>query len=188
MWNLPIKTDWMAVQMKHEQTRRYAQEIFEVVANHPYDKALEIGCAWGVSTLSILLAQPKGHLTSVDPNTHTKAPAEVMENNLPLRWKFVEARSENFWKTNREKFDLVYIDGSHLYKNVHIDLTEGWEALNPGGLLMIDDFTHKKNREYDPTSSEVMYGVSLACWQLVQDKQIKDIRTKPHHILYMRKP
>lgn len=187
MFKLPMHTEWMKKQMEHEPTRRYAQEITEVVKEYGYKNAVEIGCAWGVSTLAILMAGD-GKLTSVDSNPKTEAPNEVEANGFQDRWRFVGMRSEDFWKGNGDTYDLVYIDGSHLYNDVYIDLNQGWDALEPGGLLMIDDFTHKNNRHYDPAALESIYGVSYACWQLVQERQIRDIRTKPYHILYMRKP
>jgi predicted O-methyltransferase YrrM len=184
-WTLPQKTKWMASQMNHEPTRQYAEELSELVAlycdSYPEQKEykmLEIGCAWGVSTLSILLANKKIHLTSVDKN-ETKADQEVAANDLLDRWNFINCPSETFWgSVSKETYDLIYIDGSHLYDDVKNDLLQAWDRITSGGLLIIDDYTHPKNIAGDPTrNNEAEYGISLACWELISEKQITDIRT-----------
>jgi len=66
-WKLPEKTDWIKKQNQHEPTRSYAEEIYKIVQKFPYEYALEIGSAWGVSALAILTAGD-GHLLSIDPD------------------------------------------------------------------------------------------------------------------------
>ena len=184
-WELPIKTEWMKSQMKHEPSRKYSEEIFNLVKKNPYENALEVGAAWGLSTLAILLAG-EGNLTSVDKDDPKyggiKAPEEVKVNELEHRWKFILEDSRNFWEKNEDKigtYDLIYIDGSHIYEDVYNDLCQGWRYLKKGGLLLLDDFTHKNNKTG-------MYGVSLAAWLLVAEQRITEVRTTPR-ILYFRK-
>ena len=38
-----------------------------------------------------------------------------------------------------QKWDLVYIDGSHEYKDVKFDVTRVLDSLNINGLLVLDD-------------------------------------------------
>lgn len=40
----------------------------------------------------------------------------------------------------REKYDLIYIDGSHVAKDVIIDAVLAWELLKIDGILMFDDY------------------------------------------------
>lgn len=182
-WKLPTKTDYMKAQMEHDRTREYAEQIYTIVKeNKPdYKTALEIGAAWGVSALSILLAG-EGHLTSVDKNLNIKAPEEVAAAGLNSRHVATIQPSEDFWKENTTKFDIVYIDGSHLYEDVANDFFEGWEALKKGGLFMVDDYIHPNNHrvEVDDDVPYVVYGISLALWELVHAKQIKQIGTRSH--------
>jgi hypothetical protein len=42
-----------------------------------------------------------------------------------------------------ERFDLIYVDGSHAYDNVFIDYYYGMRALKKNGLLLFDDCTTK---------------------------------------------
>lgn len=181
MFKLPTTTDWMIDQMNHEPTRQYAEDICNMVANWlawggDACKALEIGSAWGVSTLAILGVHSDINLTSVDPDK-TKAYSEVEANGLTKRWKGVEARSNAFWRENKETFDLIYIDGSHLFQDVYDDLFQAWEVLNPGGLLMVDDWTHKLNKDIDMDAKEPIFGVSYALCCFIGEKDIRTQRT-----------
>lgn len=177
-WKLPEKTDWMVKQMKHEPTREYAEEIYNCVKeNKPdYKDALEIGAAWGVSTLSILLAG-EGNLTSVDINPKVRAHEEVQYNNFWPRWKFYHGWSKDFWLGNREKYDLVYIDGGHSYELAHLDIHNGWLALEAGGLFIVDDVVHKYNKEVDKEAKEPHYGVAIAVMEHIVNNNITQIGT-----------
>lgn len=172
-FTLPQTTDWMKEQMLHEPTYRYSKEIYGVVKDFPYESALEIGCIWACSTLSILTAG-KGKLLSVDPipqnNPNMHAMVEVRHNGLTDRWGYFTGRSREFWEKNDKTFDLIYIDGSHNYADVKLDLYEAWKVLKPGGLLMTDDTWHKGNISGD-------YGTAVATWEFIKDHKITKINT-----------
>lgn len=183
-WTLPIKSDWMKRNMVHEPTRQYAQEIYELVKLSNYKEALEIGSCWGVSALSILTAG-EGHLTAVDSGkTHFLNETEL--NGFTERCTYHEMRSDNFWQNNKKKFDLIYIDGSHLYDDVKNDLFEAWKVVNPKGLLMWDDYDHPANRKVDLNQKFSEYGVSLASWEFIKANNITKIHTGAR-LLYIYK-
>lgn len=166
-WSLPIKTDWMKSQSTHEPSMQYAKDIYKVASGLNNFVAMEVGAAWGFSTLAILEAGAKS-LLSVDPNLnaqgHNEAEANGYENHV-----WTSCRSEVYWNENQAKYDLIYIDGSHLYDDVKNDLYQAWERLNSNGLLMVDDWDHKKNILNDPDNGFAEYGVSLACWEFWRD-------------------
>lgn len=177
-WKLPIKTDWMDKQMKHEPSREYAQEIYWMVkfGRKNYREACEIGNAWGISTLAILIAG-KGNLTTVDKSDPAVAVAEVTANGLMGRTKFVSEPSDKFWQKNANKYDLIYIDGSHLYADIKNDLYQAWECLEDKGLMFWDDYNHPKNIENDPSNGQAEYGIALASLEFMHDKKINFIHT-----------
>lgn len=173
-WTLPIKTDHMAEQAKHKPSLQYAQDIHRVALWLNNFTALEIGGAWGLSTLAILEAGAK-HLTTVDPNLNIKAKIESEANGYENH-TWTVCRSDKFWAENLEvEYDLIYIDGSHIYKDVKNDLYEGWKRLSGGGgsYLLVDDWDHSKNILSDKEESE--YGVSLACFEFWRDHKVMDI-------------
>lgn len=167
-WGLPIKTEWMRSQSTHIPSMEYAKDIHAVASRLKNFSALEVGAAWGFSTLAILEAGAK-HLTSVDNNLSIMAPSEAKANGYGDKYVWWAGRSANYWAENKTKYDLIYIDGSHLYTDVKNDLYMAWDRLNPGGLLLADDFDHKNNIRVDLNGEFSMYGVSLACWEFFRD-------------------
>lgn len=164
-WAIPVKTDWMHSQANHKPSMLYAQDIYKVASRLKDFTALEIGMAWGFSTLALLEAGAK-HLTSVDPNILAKGKEESEANGYENHvWTC--CKSETYWQENETKFDLIYVDGSHLYDDVSNDLTQAWQRLNPGGLLLIDDWDHRNNIKAEGDTTE--YGVSLACFEFWRD-------------------
>jgi hypothetical protein len=47
--------------------------------------------------------------------------------------------SDNFFFKNMEKFDVVFVDGLHLYEQVIRDTVNSWNCLNNGGYIVIHD-------------------------------------------------
>lgn len=168
-WKIPVKTPWMEDQSNHEPSMRYAEDIHRVASRLPKDfTALEIGAAWGFSTLAIIEAGAK-HITSVDSDLNIKAPSEVEANGYTDKFVWWAGKSKTYWEENQTKYDLIYIDGSHLYDDVKNDLYQAWDRLNEGGLLLADDFDHKNNIKVDVNGEFSIYGVSLACWEFWRD-------------------
>lgn len=51
----------------------------------------------------------------------------------------IKATSDDFFKHNKNKFDLIFIDGLHEYKQVIRDIINSLNALNNMGIILIDD-------------------------------------------------
>lgn len=47
-------------------------------------------------------------------------------------------------KVKTNSIDIIYIDGSHLAKDVLFDIVNSWELLKEGGLLILDDYGMKQ--------------------------------------------
>lgn len=63
-----------------------------------------------------------------------------------------------------ESYDLIYVDGSHLAKDVLTDLVFAWRLLKMGGLMICDDYQH--TRHLDPLWTPKMpIDHFLACFQ-----------------------
>lgn len=166
-WQIPVKTAWMKTQESHEPSMSYAKDIHKVASLLEDFTALEVGSAWGLSTLAILEAGAKS-LVSVDPNLNAEGANEAKANGYGDRYSWTVTRSDTFWRENENvSYDLIYIDGSHLYEDVRNDLYEAWKRLNKDGLLLLDDWDHAKNRVSEGEFSE--YGVSLAAFEFWRD-------------------
>ena len=51
--------------------------------------------------------------------------------------------SSEAFKILKNKFDLIYIDGNHLYNYVLDDLEKSLNIINYNGLIVLDDFMMK---------------------------------------------
>lgn len=184
-WMMPEVTDWAISQNTHEATRSYGQEIYDIAKQREHTKALEIGSAWGVSAMAILMATD-AHLYAVDPDPTNHAITEIPANKLDDRFTFYLARSEDFWKENQRTFDLIFLDGSHLYEDFKNDAFEAWKVLEPNGVVIIDDICHKANRGVDTNGKFSEYGISLGAWEFIKEHKIEHIHTTTR-LLYIYK-
>lgn len=184
---MPGNTPWARGCNRDTGVRAYGEQLNAIAKRYPYEAALEIGCAWAVSTMAILTAQDHGVLTSVDIDPDVQATEEVKANDYESRWTFVLADSKAFWKSNTETFDLVFVDGDHSIETARTDLFEAWRALRPGGVLVIDDVLHAANLDRTAGAEGYLFGVAYASWQLVFHHQIREVRTTPR-LLYIPKP
>ena len=103
---------------------------------------LEIGSFEGSSALFVLKNFITTKLYCVD-SWNDKYEYKRFIFNLKKfkgRYKFFKRTSDNFFSKNSEKFDLIYVDGSHTKSQVFKDIKNSWKILNIGGLIICDDF------------------------------------------------
>ena len=51
--------------------------------------------------------------------------------------------SDDFFLTNKKKFDLIYIDGNHLFEFVKRDIFNSLKFITEDGIIMLDDYALK---------------------------------------------
>jgi hypothetical protein len=54
--------------------------------------------------------------------------------------------SDEFFKQNTEKFDIIFIDGLHESEQVYIDIMNSLDALEDGGTILTHDMNPQKKR------------------------------------------
>jgi hypothetical protein len=104
--------------------------INSFIEKNGYKDYLEIGIASGICRDSIKVENK----TTVDPDTRSNKPDYLMT-------------SDDFFTQNREKFDVVFIDGLHEAPQVYKDIHNALECLKDGGMIFCHDML--------PTSEEV---------------------------------
>ena len=57
----------------------------------------------------------------------------------PFRIADIKKSSDNFFKTNKRKFDLIFIDGLHEFDQVLRDFENSIQSTNEDGIILIDD-------------------------------------------------
>ena len=98
--------------------------INELISLKKYNSFLEIGCDKNVNFSNVLISKKIG----VDPNsggTH-------------------KMTSDDFFRDNKEKFDLIFIDGLHETNQVDRDIENSLKFINKGGTILLHDCLPKK--------------------------------------------
>jgi predicted O-methyltransferase YrrM len=109
--------------------------------------ALEIGSFEGRSALWFLeniLTHPTDSITCVD--IWVGPYEKLFDDNVtaspePNKVIKIKRRSdEALRKLKPNSFDFIYVDGSHIAKDVLMDAVLAWDLLKPGGYIIFDDY------------------------------------------------
>ncbi len=151
---------------------------------------LEIGVFEGASTcwlLEEMCKHPGSTLTAVDPFSFcgtdpSDAHHSVAECTTSLRrffhnasgcqqlgkLRFLQQRSDEFFRENRATFDFCYIDGSHVLSDVLDDLRAARACMKPGGLIWMDDYLYEWRQDYAEKIDEAVRELCLNSETLVE--------------------
>lgn len=106
-------------------TFNFPQEIFRwhllqyIIDKYDYKNYLEIGCDQDQSFSKIIIDNKVG----VDP----------------VSGGTIRNTSDNFFINNKEKFDIIFIDGLHHYEQVIKDIYNALKILNENGHILVHD-------------------------------------------------
>ena len=111
--------------------------LFGLTRDLKPSRILEIGTLHGFSALLMALAAPRALLTTLNP-----VGAEVARARGYLRGcanvTVVARASWDYLRTDRESYDLVFVDGDH--RRVALDLP-WFQRLRLGGLMLFHDYS-----------------------------------------------
>lgn len=137
--------------MRDAELQWLAEKVYSLASDQ---RILEIGSWCGRSTVA-MADNTAAVITAVDtwkgtPNEHERflvdKPKEwlwkTFQKNTGMR-KVEPFRgpSRDFFRQNDLKFDFIFIDGSHYYNDVRIDIIECAKILAPGGILCGHDYS-----------------------------------------------
>lgn len=135
---------------------------------------LEIGSGWGLSACAFLL-NSNAILTTIDPRDRLEE-FERRTKMMGVRNRITrifgrsgkncedkrhQSEKFNLLESLSQKFDVVYIDGSHEYEDVFYDLTHSLNLAKK--FILADDYFHKENFGGS-------YGVAKAISQIAKNK------------------
>ena len=123
-FNKKIKYNWESF------PRRY-DIINKIIIKRNYTSYLEIGCFKDETFNQINIKKKIG----VDP---------VSGGNLRMT-------SDKFFIENKEKFDLIFIDGLHVYEQVIKDIFNSIKILKENGIILVHDCLPRKLWYQTPT-------------------------------------
>jgi predicted O-methyltransferase YrrM len=119
---------------------------------------LEIGSFEGCSGLYIAENYPGANLTCVDAwDANTIGNENLNLKNIELnfdeniseykkRCLKIKMKSIDFFSTNKNRYNVIYIDGSHEAIDVFNDCTAAWKILENEGTMIMDDFFWRLNQ------------------------------------------
>ncbi len=117
---------------------------------HP-KRTLEVGLAFGASCLLIAdyhrtASMPGGSHIAIDPfqDTVWDGVARLkLEKSALTPWVKILTKPSSIalaqLLAEDTRIDLIYVDGSHLFEDVFVDVFYAWKLLNDKGLLLLDD-------------------------------------------------
>ena len=137
-------------------------------------RVLEIGTYTGMSLIGLLRSIPGSIGTAIDPwkkynengLLQTMDDLKVEESfyhnvevaNLTERVKVRKGESLHIlieMIKNGEMFDFIYVDGSHLMLDCHVDLILSFQVLEKGGMMVIDDYLYNLDKPIESPSEGV---------------------------------
>ncbi|HZM05604.1 MAG TPA: class I SAM-dependent methyltransferase [Candidatus Saccharimonadales bacterium] len=124
--------------------------IEKVISKNPaISKTLEIGCAYGMSSLHICHAinsRPDAYHIMLDPFQYTMwdgVGIKNLEDSGIHFFKLIETKSEfalpQLLQVEEAKFDLIFVDGWHTLDHTLLDCFYATRLLKIGGFLILDD-------------------------------------------------
>jgi hypothetical protein len=127
--------------------------IQHIIDKHKYVSYLEIGCDKDQSFSKIKINKKVG----VDP----------------ISGGTIRDTSDNFFINNKEKFDIIFIDGLHHYEQVIKDIYNSLKILNDNGHILIHDCLPR-------TIAHQAIPRYRGSWNGDVWKSIVELRTKPN--------
>ena len=122
------------------------EELNRILRENAVEKSLEIGLAYGFSTVWIMDALPPGGShTAIDPfqeSMWSGVGATQAKRLSDRQFRLIEDYSIHALSDlirNGESFDFVFIDGNHRFDDVLVDFYLADQVLKPGGIMALDD-------------------------------------------------
>lgn len=113
---------------------------WEIARRYKVDSIIEIGVRAGYAAWAFLQAHPNAKYTGFDNYSYGTYPEWAKENLLKGGDVTINIRDSQEVADLGVKADLVHVDGDHSVAGVKHDLDLALKAVNPGGIILIDDY------------------------------------------------
>lgn len=145
------------LRVQGESTANNIRVIYRLVQKLKPTNTLEVGLAFAASAVAFTVAMKEVHgglkyaHHAIDPFQYSwmqnAGINRLRKNNLDGNFIFHSDFSENVLPrllSDKQKFDIIYIDGSHAYEHVFVDFFYTSRLLNRDGYLLFDDCSDKQ--------------------------------------------
>lgn len=126
-------------------------------------KYLEIGVLTG-KTIARVEARLK---VGIDPEFKFHLLDENLKRKIDADTVFLEMTSDEFFKINKTKFDVIFIDGLHLYEQAMKDTLNALNFLNKRGIIVLHDCNPRS--EISGNRKRLAPGWSGDVWKVLYD-------------------
>ncbi len=137
----------------HDYFSSHSFNFFNILSKFKYFKYLEIGSFEGNSAIFVAKNFSNCNIFCVDNWNGTEEYGNLkfstVESNFDRNmlefnnYKKFKLLSDDFFKSNYQNFDVIYIDGYHKGSQVLKDFINSWKILNNGGVIIFDDYIWK---------------------------------------------
>jgi predicted O-methyltransferase YrrM len=188
--------------------------LYDLIQEYQCKNTLEIGLAYGLSTLFICQAhrdKTEGNHIAIDPKQtqlwKSIGLLNIKRAGLEEYFRFFESPSYEvlpklLWE--REKFDLAFIDGSHFFDYTLVDFFYIDKLLPVGKYVLFDDIWMPgirkvlhyilRNRNYEivklkksSTLSEYLTTIISRFWQNPFERDYGGIKFLPNNVCLLKK-
>ncbi len=128
--------------------RDEAEILYNTVKKINAKNVLELGVGNATSTIALLasLEETGGKLTSVDiidnPWYDRNSPNKVKSLGLEKNWNFITGDDLEYAKTCQDRYDIVFLDTDHTYRQTLNELNAFTPFLNTKGCMILHDTLH----------------------------------------------
>ena len=133
-------TDFLAAKDRvRERLNKFTVKAFQMIPKMDNPRILDVGCGSGVPTLK-LAELSNGHITAldIDQNAIDSLKRKIAESGLPGRIKAIR-QSMLDMDFPKERFDVIWAEGSINHVGFKRGLTEWGRFLKPKGCLAVHD-------------------------------------------------
>ncbi len=120
---------------------KYWELLYRISKHYKSKNILELGTNFGLGTLAFKLGNPFSFIKSIEGSNTLN---EINRNNFSKlnlnNVDFIQSSFEDFFKQKNDRiYDLVFIDGDHIGKNLLINLDKTIQKCHNETLIVIDD-------------------------------------------------
>jgi hypothetical protein len=134
--------------------------INSLIQKNNYKNYLEIGIGDGGNFNSIECETK----ISVDPDP------ECFQINATFK-----ITSDEFFRDNKQNFDIIFIDGLHTFEQTYIDIKNALNCLNENGIVIAHDtLPPTEHHQRDPESYKIGEPWNGTCWKAVAKLRLEE--------------
>jgi hypothetical protein len=131
-----------------------------LITKYNYKSYLEIGLGDG------------GNFTEI--NCEEKVSVDPHPECYTLNPTF-KITSDKFFEINKQKFDIIFVDGLHVFEQTYIDIKNSLKYLNENGIILAHDtLPPSEYHQRDPDKYKIGEAWNGTCWKAIAKLRIEE--------------